>query len=526
MRKNMPITGRSIELPQNANILSTTNTQSHITYVNPDFIEISGFEEHELIKQPHNIVRHPDMPPAAFEHMWATLKSGQSWMGLVKNRCKNGDHYWVSAYVTPIQKDGAVVEYQSVRTKPEQSRVDAAEALYEKLRQSKKVKVSRDRVGFQGKIFLVIQAALLMAFSVLVPFTSTGILNAALLFTVSSLLCCAGVFIMLTPLRKLAGEALDIADNPLSQLLYTGRTDEIGQIDFALRMRQSETGAVIGRIGDASRLLKKLAEDLLTEIDGSNKLTGQQQMETEQIATAVNQMVASIQEVASNAQNAATAAEHADQETTKGQQLVTGASKAITILENDITQATAVINQLETHSIDISKVLDVIRGIADQTNLLALNAAIEAARAGEQGRGFAVVADEVRGLAARTQQSTSDIQDMITVLQDAAKSAVAVMERSNTQTRATVEQAQQAADALTGIGQRVNEITDMNMQIAGAVEEQSMVSEEINRSIVRISDTSEKNVDTGQTNRARAHDVSQLTGSLHELAAQFWAKQR
>ncbi|MCG8998917.1 PAS domain-containing protein [Edwardsiella piscicida] len=115
MRQNLPVTGRNLELPKDANILSTTSPQSHITYVNPDFIKISGFTEEELLGQPHNIVRHPDMPPAAFEHMWSTLKSGRSWMGLVKNRCKNGDHYWVSAYVTPIAKNGSIVEYQSVR---------------------------------------------------------------------------------------------------------------------------------------------------------------------------------------------------------------------------------------------------------------------------------------------------------------------------------------------------------------------------------------------------------------------------
>ncbi|HCF4900592.1 TPA: PAS domain-containing protein [Pseudomonas putida] len=106
MRQNLPVTGRNLEFPKDANILSTTSPQSHITYVNPDFIKISGFTEEELLGQPHNIVRHPDMPPAAFEHMWSTLKSGRSWMGLVKNRCKNGDHYWVSAYVTPIAKNG------------------------------------------------------------------------------------------------------------------------------------------------------------------------------------------------------------------------------------------------------------------------------------------------------------------------------------------------------------------------------------------------------------------------------------
>lgn len=526
MRKNMPVTGNPIDLPLNANILSTTNTQSHITYVNPDFIKISGFAEHELLKQPHNIVRHPDMPAAAFEHMWSTLKRGRSWMGLVKNRCKNGDHYWVSAYVTPIQKNGQVVEYQSVRTKPDVAHVKAAEALYGKLRSNNKLSLTRARVGIQTRLCLVIMAAISAALAILTPLTKIAAFDALLAIFISVLFSYAGIVLALIPLRKLARDAEKIADNPLSQLLYTGRTDEIGQIDFALRMRQAETGAVIGRIGDSSRRLSEFAEKLLDELDTSNHLTGQQQAETEQIAAAVNQMVASIQEVARGAQSAAAAAEQADQETSSGQRLVAHTSDSISELECEISRATDVIHQLETHSNKISKVLDVIRGIAEQTNLLALNAAIEAARAGEQGRGFAVVADEVRNLAARTQQSTADIQGMITVLQDAARSAVVVMERSSEQTQSSVSHAQNAAGALAGIGRRVNEITDMNLQIAGAVEEQSVVSESINRSIVNIQEASEKSVSSGQSNRTSAHEVSQLTSALHELAEQFWAKRR
>jgi aerotaxis receptor len=526
MRENLPITSHQIELPPTANILSTTDVHSKITYVNPDFVGISGFEESELLGQPHNIVRHPDMPPAAFEHMWATLKKGRSWMGLVKNRCKNGDYYWVSAYVTPIQKNGQTVEYQSVRTRPDPTHANAAEALYSKMRAGDTSMLTRYHLPLTLKLSLLVGSSIGLAVLAAAWLTGLGVVSALSVLAISVALSVFCILFELAPFRKIAKQASAIADNPLSQQLYTGRGDEFGKIDFALRMRGAETGAVVGRIGDASRQINMHAARLLKEIDASNKLRGDQQAETELIAAAVNEMVASIQEVARNAQNAATAAEQAHTETRSGQRLVANTSDSIGKLDSEIKEATHVIHQLESHSNEISKILDVIRGIADQTNLLALNAAIEAARAGEQGRGFAVVADEVRSLAARTQESTADIQAMITVLQDAARSAVLVMEKSTGQTQLSVTNAQQAAVALNGIGNQVDEINNMNMQIAGAVEQQSAVSESINRSIVSIQNATDKTADSGLDNQRSAIEVAQLTSSLQELAEQFWAKRR
>ncbi|WKS04838.1 PAS domain-containing methyl-accepting chemotaxis protein [Escherichia coli] len=524
MRQNLPVTGRNLELPKDANILSTTSPQSHITYVNPDFIKISGFTEEELLGQPHNIVRHPDMPPAAFEHMWSTLKSGRSWMGLVKNRCKNGDHYWVSAYVTPIAKNGSIVEYQSVRTKPEPEQVLAAEKLYAQLRSGKAAR-PKLAASFSVKILLLIWGSIISSAMAAGMLTDTSISSLLLATLMSGSLSSVSVLAILSPLGRLVERARNISNNPLSQSLYTGRTDEFGQIEFALRMMQAETGAIVGRIGDASNRLSEHTRGLLKDIESSNVLTVEQQAETDQIATAVNQMVASIQEVASNAQHAADAVP--EEQTLRRhlyQRLVAHTSQSITALEGEIRQATQVIHELEGQSNEISKVLDVIRGIAEQTNLLALNAAIEAARAGEQGRGFAVVADEVRSLAARTQQSTTDIQSMISALQERAQSAVTVMEQSSRQAHTSVAHAEEAATALDGIGQRVNEITDMNAQIATAVEQQGAVSEDINRSIINIRDAADTNVQTGQNNLQSAKSVAQLTSALSELAKQFWEK--
>src|SRR5690606_20146885 len=156
MKINLPVSQREIPVDPDTNILSTTDLKGRVTYVNPDFVAISGFSEEELLGRSHNIVRHPDMPPAAFADLWRTLQSGRSWMGIVKNRCKNGDHYWVSAFATPVGRDGKVVEYQSVRTRAQPEQIRAAEALYARLREGRAAGALRaSRLGLRGRVALL-----------------------------------------------------------------------------------------------------------------------------------------------------------------------------------------------------------------------------------------------------------------------------------------------------------------------------------------------------------------------------------
>nr|WP_304640635.1 methyl-accepting chemotaxis protein [Pseudomonas sp.] len=425
--------------------------------------------------------------------------------------------------MTPITQNGQTREYQSVRTAPEPGHVEAAERLYARLRSSGPSPRSV-RLGFSIQLTMASAGAALasgVGAALLAGSPPVQAIAAGLAAAVG-----AGVAatLWLSPLRDLALRARKDTSNPLSQKLYTGRDDELGEIEFAMRMARAETGAVIGRIGDSADQLGQLAKQLKDDIAASEQRTLGQSAETEQVAAAINEMAASIEEVAGSAMSASRAATQAASQTRDGQRMVAATSESINTLEAEIQAAASVIEALQGNTHEISQVLDVIRAIADQTNLLALNAAIEAARAGEQGRGFAVVADEVRSLAGRTQQSTSNIQQMISTLQEGAASAVEVMRQSRDKVRQSVAHAKDAAVSLGGIGQQVNEINEMNAQIAAAVEQQSAVSEEINRSIIHIRDSALLNAETGKANLISAQEVSRLTEALHELAKQFWSK--
>ena len=517
-----PVNNTEINFPEHYNILSTTDLKGAITYCNHNFIEVSGFSGDELIGRNHNVVRHPDMPPAAFADLWGNLKSGKPWMGIVKNRCKDGSFYWVDAYVAPIRDNGEVSEYQSARTKPERSVIRRAEAVYRDLMQKRKPLALRlPGFSLRSKLLAGFGVATLPPLGALLSGATLSASASAALAAIS--FAAAGLTTWWVSRRVAAGlrAAHKVVDNPLMQLVYTGATDEIGAMQLAIKMQASELRAVIGRISDSGLQLKSSAESLASTIEQTNIRVHEQQSQTDQVATVMHEMSATVQEVACNAAYAADSTAEAQQSTVQGRQVVNDTIGSIREVAGGVQQAAQVINELNSNAADIGTVVDVIRGIAEQTNLLALNAAIEAARAGEQGRGFAVVADEVRTLAQRTQQSTQEIQSMVERLQSGAGQAVAAMEQGREKTEVSVQKATAAGKALEDIARLIGKISDMSTQIATAAEQQSAVAEEINSNVARINELGQSTAEDAYRNGEISQRLIHETRRQQQLVEQF-----
>ncbi|MCB1852440.1 MAG: methyl-accepting chemotaxis protein [Gammaproteobacteria bacterium] len=296
------------------------------------------------------------------------------------------------------------------------------------------------------------------------------------------------------PLKRVIGtiENLASGSGDLTLRVQVQSKDELGHLSASLNQFLDKLHDLIKRVAVSSVEVRNAANTLLRLNNETQEMVASQHTATDMVATAVNEMSASAKEVAQSASSAADAARSADSDASKGNERVNSSAASINDLAEDVERAATMINMLERETEGVGSVLDVIRGIAEQTNLLALNAAIEAARAGEQGRGFAVVADEVRTLASRTQQSTKEIHEMIERLQAGARDAVSVMDAGRKKAHASVERAQSAGTSLQEITKAVASISEMNTQIAVSVEEQNAVTEEINRNISDISTTSNR----------------------------------
>jgi len=352
---------------------------------------------------------------------------------------------------------------------------------------------------------------------------SRNVTIAAIVIALAATLTLAALFTrsLVAPIAKALAVAQQIAANDLSKPIEVDARDEPGRLLEALSVMQQNLRRTLGELGDSSTQLASTSEELTAVTEDSLRGVQRQNDEINQAATAINQMTAAVEEVARNASLASIAARDSSQSAENGRQRVGETVSVINELHEAVGVTAIEIDGLAVQVQGISGVLDVIRGIADQTNLLALNAAIEAARAGEAGRGFAVVADEVRALAHRTQQSTAEIEKMIASIQSGAGKAVSAMGHSSERARASLDVAEAAGQALVEITAAIVQINERNMSIASATEEQAQVAREVDRNLTSIRDLSLQTSAGANQTSAASSELSQLAVGLNQLALRF-----
>ena len=536
MKTNLPITQVEVPFPKGRYIVSRTDLKGITTYANDTFLQLSGFTRKELIGKSHNLVRHPDMLPGAFAWLWDTIKEGRPWRGIVKNRCKNGDFYWVDALVVPVLKNNQRVGYMSVRTEPTRQQVADAEALYRQLKEGKAT-IPRPSawmcISLKAKLsgfVLWLIAAQIIAAAVHVLGPSLALAPGAIELTVQLLGASgviAGIWLlsiqnqMMTIINRIIGRLDHIAQGDLTDPIPLHRVDELGRLNDALVTMQTHLKAMMAEISEAADQVGENADVLSAEMNQTRRVTGAQSDAVGSIAAAVEQLVASVNEIADSAQQASNEVEESHgllNEASLRMGESQAASQNVVITVNGAGQTMAELFQSISA---IHRVSQVIRGIADQTNLLALNAAIEAARAGETGRGFAVVADEVRKLAENASKQTAEITSSVQEIQRITQIAVSTMESAGSHVATADDAAKSARAGLNAVSQHGEEVASISKHIAEGTREQSAAGNEIARQVEGIVGGIDQTTASIAEVTERTVQMKETSLRLRELIAYF-----
>lgn len=519
MRTNLPITQREYAFPAGQALVSTTDLQRRILYCNPAFIEVSGYIREELLGQPHNMIRHPDMPEEAFRDMWQTIESGQPWSGLVKNRRKNGDHYWVMANVTPLLDGDRPVGYMSVRTLPDRQQVSEAETLYARMREAASrggggPRLQAGRLAPQGVLARGLdrlqgdghwRTQALCLLGVAGGWGGAQLMSlwpGQLAATAAAALLAAGVSVGVAalirrqnqePLKELLRFANRLAAGDLTGQLPTGQPGLSGRLARALNQLSVNLMAIVGDTRAGVEQLRHTSHDLASGNRNLAERTESQASSLEQTSASMAEITETVRHSADTARDVADVARQAADVTARS----TEAVKEVTVTVEAIADA----------SRRIREITQVIDGIALQTNLLALNAAVEAARAGEQGRGFGVVAGEVRQLAQRTSVAAREIKDLI-------EDAGLKVEAGSEQTRracGTMEEAQAAVQRMSELVAGIS---------AGASEQLNGISQ-INEAVSHMDQLTQKNAALVDELSSASETVTGQAQAVTEAVAVF-----
>ncbi|MDR3391342.1 MAG: methyl-accepting chemotaxis protein [Sulfuriferula sp.] len=486
MQTDMPVTGIEYILSESETIVSKTDLHGNITYINQDFINISGFSEAELLGAPQNIVRHPDMPKEAFADFWHTLQSGKAWTGLVKNRCKNGDHYWVEANAAPMFENGQIVGYTSIRIKPDREQVRAAEQAYRAIKAgSRKLQIIEGEAVARTlltrldllkntpiKTKLIMSAGLLaLLFAINIAVVASGdYRNWALALSAAGVLLSALFGFMfhrsiVMPLEHTRCNIDRMSAGDLSGKIDSGRDNELGKVIQSLRILQINVKLLVGQIKEVTDIVNLGAGEISRGNNDLSRRTESQANALQQTASAMEQLTGTVKQNAGNAREA--------------DKLVAATSAIAVRGGTAVGDVVSTMSSIQASSRKIADIISVIDGIAFQTNILALNAAVEAARAGEQGRGFAVVANEVRNLAQRSASAAKEIKTLIDDSVDKVRLGGKLVD--------------EAGKTMGEIVNSVKGVAGYMSDITTASQEQSAGIEEVNHAVMQMDEVTRQN---------------------------------
>jgi aerotaxis receptor len=526
MKTNLPVTNRELDYRDGAIIISKTDRKGLITEVNQDFVEISGFTPAELLGHAHNVVRHPDMPEAAFADLWKTIQRGKLWNGIVKNRCKNGDHYWVEANVTPIFKHGQIDGYVSVRTKPSRQQVEAANQLYQALKDGRVKGLSGwgarlRNSSLRAKIWtLTALVGILPIAGWLFGIPSIATALASLVLTLA--LAPVAIGLIVRPLDDLRATMMAIqGDGDLSRRAPVHGDDEVGQaaksfnaLILTLRGITQEVQRGVESLTQASQELSAAARSVKENVET--------QAEAAQAsAAAVEELTASVGSVADTTKRVRDDAHTSLDTTRRGNEGIVSVVGQIDQIEQLVKAMAQAVSEFVASARHITQMTQQVKEIADQTNLLALNAAIEAARAGEQGRGFAVVADEVRKLAEKSGASAREI-DLVTQSIAQQSGNVEASIHAGLEHLAMMQETMESfAGLMAESNDSVNQATSGIDSISQAAEQQAQASVELGHEIERIARMAESSAQAVNQTFALAQSLEAMGATLTAAVQRF-----
>ncbi|WP_281556230.1 methyl-accepting chemotaxis protein [Thalassomonas sp. RHCl1] len=491
----------------NQQLISVTDTNNKYRYANEDYCRLSGYSQDELLEMDSHSMTHPRMPKQVLDDLKSTLARGFSWRGVLRVQSKQGDDLWLDTFITPQYEGGQITGYQSVSHQANERLIKKTAKIYKGINKEQ-FWATFELTKNHKFSFLVLLTLLAQLYIV----TQIGWLTAF----IAAFSAMAPIVIFwhdIIPTAKRAQNMQNMYDS-ISRKIYFGR-GTASVFDFNFSMIKAKLKAILERMLDTAKPIKQVMSNVINGVELTRENLEQQKAEIQHLGVAMNQMQASTNEIAGNTVTAAADLDNTFNQCQEAQDGINNTTDKIKHLAKEVENASASADTLTESANNVGALMDDIQSIADQTNLLALNAAIEAARAGEHGRGFAVVADEVRSLSSRTQDSAKEIHQRLTAMLDIIAQWVELMNKNKEEAEHCVETAELSNQKIELVVEKVENISQLATQIATAAEQQSQVSVEINTHIEEIHASTDK---TWAQTDVVTEQMSALQSSVDEIA--------